>query len=197
VTVLLLAKKEKIKITEEHIREGLKEKLLDSRFENIYSKKYKINVIFDTAHNYHAFKALIKNLKFIEDKYKRKVLVLGVLKDKNYKKILKVVLPYFDFIYITEPKSARKLDASVLLKEINKLIDVGQPFRVAMTKCKAKALPYIIKDNNFNVEIPKLSIFADVNYENIMKNISSNFNKNDLIVISGSFYTVGGFKKNI
>jgi dihydrofolate synthase / folylpolyglutamate synthase len=168
-TVLLVEKKEKIKISEECIRQGLKEKLLNSRFESIYSKKYKINLIFDTAHNYHAFNALIKNLKFIDKKYNRKILVIGVLKDKNYKKILKIILPYFDFIYVTEPKSERKLDANILLEEINK---------------------YGSRD-------ALQCVSTDTNYDVIMQDISKKFNKNDLIVISGSFYTVSGFKKII
>jgi len=98
------------KISEEHIREGIRTVRWPGRFDVMRQDPL---FIIDGGHNPQCIEALVKNIKdYLAD---RKVVVLtGVLADKDYADMYKPVMPLVsEFVCITPP-SPRKLDAKLL-----------------------------------------------------------------------------------
>ena len=101
-------------ISEDHIREGLKDVSWPGRFDIMRREPL---FIIDGGHNPQCIEALEKNIRdYLKD---REVYVLtGVLADKDYADMFKPVMPYVrKFVCITPP-SPRKLDAPLLAEHL-------------------------------------------------------------------------------
>jgi dihydrofolate synthase/folylpolyglutamate synthase len=72
-------------------------------------------VIVDGAHNLSAVTALCDELRK-GDSASGRILILGVLRDKNYNMMLKKLLPLFQHIIFTKPKTDRAVDLDQLVK---------------------------------------------------------------------------------
>ena len=106
------------KITEEHIRDGLRDASWPGRFDIVGHDPL---FIIDGGHNPQCIEALVKNIEdYLAD---RKVVALtGVLADKDYGDMYKPVMPLVqEFVCITPP-NPRKLDAGLLAQY---LMDAG------------------------------------------------------------------------
>jgi dihydrofolate synthase/folylpolyglutamate synthase len=92
-------------LDEEAMMAGLSEIKWNGRLEMIREKPA---ILLDGAHNPHGARALAKYLRghFTE---KRKILVFGVMKDKDYESILKEILPLVDVVILTRPGIERAL----------------------------------------------------------------------------------------
>ena len=102
------------KISEEHIREGLRTASWPGRFQIMRKDPL---FIIDGGHNPQCIEALVKNIQdYLAD---QKVIVLsGVLADKDYGEMYQPVLPFVrEFVCITPP-SPRKLEAGELAKHL-------------------------------------------------------------------------------
>ncbi len=100
------------KITEQNIRDGLKDVSWPGRFDIVWRDPL---FIIDGGHNPQCIEALVKNIQdYLKD---RKVIALtGVLADKDYADMYKPVMPLVqEFVCITPP-NPRKLDAPLLAK---------------------------------------------------------------------------------
>lgn len=91
-------------IEEEHIRQGLIKTSWPGRFEKISEKP---TIILDGAHNEEGIRALAKTL---DDFYPgRKVeLLLAVLQDKPFEKMVEILAPYCNKVTITAVENPRK-----------------------------------------------------------------------------------------
>ncbi len=107
-------------ISPETIRRGLATTKWPGRLEYILQNP---PVILDGAHNLHAAENLARFLKE-EGKAPHLTLVLGILNDKPYKKMLEHLVPKADRIIFTRPKINRNLDPKILLKLSKKLTRV-------------------------------------------------------------------------
>ena len=106
-----------IEISEEAVRRGLKEAQWPGRFEIIKKKPY---IIIDGAHNEAAAYELERSIReyFKDAKF---IGVAGVLKDKDYPKVLKIMMPHIDqLITLTPPDNPRALPAMELAEEAMK-----------------------------------------------------------------------------
>ncbi len=110
----MLKKYYQIKINNKNIKKGLKNVAWPGRFQFIGK-----NVLVDCAHNPAAAAVLKKELTKIKNNFKKKILVIGILKDKDYKTILKILVPFFDKIIITKPKLYRALEPEIIAKEMS------------------------------------------------------------------------------
>ncbi len=104
-----------LNISESTIREGLAATKWPGRFEVI--KEVPLFVI-DGAHNTEGAKALAENIKtyFFGKKI---IFIIGVLKDKDYLKIIETVAPFAKRFITVTPKSSRSLSAAELGKIVN------------------------------------------------------------------------------
>lgn len=97
-------------ITRDSIRQGLAKARWPGRLEVLGKNPY---FIIDAAHNAECAKALSEALhKYFPDK--RKIFILGVLKDKDYKSMVEAVIPLSNMFITVTPESGRALSASEL-----------------------------------------------------------------------------------
>ena len=100
-----------IKISEDNIKEGLKNAFWPGRFE-IFNK----NIVLDGAHNIGGIEALIKSVKMVfPDKYIK--CLFSVMRDKEHKKIIEELDNFCDELYFTEFEYQRRADAEELFLE--------------------------------------------------------------------------------
>ncbi len=100
-------------INKNSIYEGLKNTKISCRMELVRKSP---QIILDAAHNFQAIQALIKNTPLFFT-YSRLIVLLGILDDKDYKKIIKVLSSKADIFIMTEPKTERALSSRFLEKE--------------------------------------------------------------------------------
>lgn len=104
-------------ISEKNIYDGLKNAQHKGRFEIISRKPL---FILDGAHNEKAAIMLSKTLKEYF-KTKKMYFIMGVFKDKDYKKIIEIMMPLCEYAYAVEPFNDRALKKEQLATEIEKI----------------------------------------------------------------------------
>ncbi|MFN4227255.1 MAG: bifunctional folylpolyglutamate synthase/dihydrofolate synthase [Candidatus Ratteibacteria bacterium] len=126
IQAAITLKEKGYRIKEENIREGLKNINWPARFQILQKDPY---IIFDGAHNPDGVKNLMKNLKKIFPNKKFSFLV-GILKDKDYEKMVRIFEKYTDRIIFTKPNSERAIDPKILkglLKDRKKVEIIENP----------------------------------------------------------------------
>ncbi len=110
-------------IEDEHIINGIKKARFAARIE-ILSKKPLL--IIDGAHNISGAKALVSTLESAN--INKPIGVIGTLKRKDIKQIIKVLSPFFGEIYTVTPNSPRALNAQILAKYFSKAQIKATPY---------------------------------------------------------------------
>lgn len=101
-------------ISEENIRKGLLETKWPGRIEKISENPM---FIIDGAHNEEGAKSLANSIdKYFENK--NKILVIGMLEDKDIKSVLDLLIPKFNNVITTTPDNPRAIDANKLKEKI-------------------------------------------------------------------------------
>ncbi len=155
--------KENLNIDEESIRRGLKETKWPGRIEKI---KEDPMIIIDGAHNEEGATSLGNFIdKYFEDK--NKILVIGMLEDKDISSVLDILIPRFNKVIATTPDNPRAIHANKLTEKIEK-------YNVEI-KCKPKiedAVICALKGSNENdVIICAGSLYMIGNIRTIVRNI--------------------------
>lgn len=76
----------------------------------------KPDIYLDVSHNYAGFKTTIKFISEISD-YSNRSILIGLLGDKEYKHIVRLVVKNFKHFFLTEPAHEKALPVSVLYEE--------------------------------------------------------------------------------
>ena len=97
-------------ISEDNLRKGLKKTVWHGRLEIISENPL---IVIDGAHNPDAALKLRKSIEFYFTN-KRKIYIMGVLSDKDYRKIIEFTVDLSDVIYTVTPNSDRALSANDL-----------------------------------------------------------------------------------
>ena len=106
------------KITEKALRNGLLETAWPGRFNVLSKKPY---FVVDGAHNEDAAKKLAQSIEFYFTN-KRIVFIIGVLRDKEYEKMIQLTHKYADQILtVTVPNNTRSMSSYELASEIAKV----------------------------------------------------------------------------
>lgn len=105
-----------IEVTVTHVRTGLRKARLPGRFETICKSP---RMIIDGAHNEDAARKLKDTIEncFTNEEI---TYIIGVLADKEYEKILRLLLPYAKRVYTVTPDNPRALPGEELCKEAKK-----------------------------------------------------------------------------
>lgn len=127
------------KITLNDVKEGLKNVVWDARLSIMCKKPL---FILDGAHNPQCTEALKESLPTLL-KNKKAIMLCGVLKDKDYKSLMKAMIPFAkEFVCLT-PGSYRALKAEDLADELRKKKQVATPvssieegIKLSLTKAK-------------------------------------------------------------
>ena len=125
-----------IRITNGVVRKALKKVKWPGRLEFIDK-----NVLVDCAHNPAGALALKKEIIKIRKSYKKIILIIGILKDKDKKSIVKILTPLADKVIVVRPKSERAASP----KELVRFIDV--PYKIIYDVKKALSYAKTISTN--------------------------------------------------
>ena len=119
ITAIEALKIRGINITEKAIRAGLEKVKWTGRLEIIQHKPI---LILDGAHNPNGVKVVRDALKEIFS-YHRLILVLAIFADKDYKKMIQIIVPNADLIIATKTENSRATSPRIIAKEAAKYID--------------------------------------------------------------------------
>ncbi|MDO4731095.1 MAG: folylpolyglutamate synthase/dihydrofolate synthase family protein [Clostridia bacterium] len=168
VTVLEALKvlKEKIKLDDDKIKRGIEKTVLPARLEILNDEPL---IFLDGAHNEDA----MKKLKVFIDKNlseKKVYAVMGILKDKDYEKMISVIAKSFYKIITVEPDSQRKLESEILCKKINKYNK-----NTLALKDLYDAVKYVKEENNRDIVVIICgSLYLAKDVKRIVKEVFSN-----------------------
>lgn len=123
-----------------HRQTGLKKALWPGRMHIISKDPY---IILDGGHNPSALKTLASSIKK-DFQYRKLILVLGIMADKDVQNIVKAITPLADSIIFTRPRYERALDPTEIEKYMvtnntKKTIQVITPLEKALDIAKRQA----------------------------------------------------------
>lgn len=119
ITAIEALKIRGVNITEKAIRVGLEKVKWTGRLEIIQHKPI---LILDGAHNPNGVKVVRDALKEIFS-YHRLILVLAIFADKDYKKMIQIIVPNADLIIATKTENSRATSPRIIAKEAAQYID--------------------------------------------------------------------------
>ena len=105
-----------IEFEEEKFRKSMSEIQWNGRLQSISSNP---DIILDVSHNYTGFKNTLKHI----DKWggiQSRYLIFGLLDDKEYKLIIRLIVKYFKNIVVTEPMHERAISVEILENEFQR-----------------------------------------------------------------------------
>ena len=109
---------------DEIINSGLKEAINPGRFEKIKDNPI---IILDGAHNEDAALKLSDSIdKYFKDR--NIYMIMGILKDKDYKRISEILANKAKSINVVRPHNSRGLDCSILEEEVSKYCNDTKSF---------------------------------------------------------------------
>ena len=138
LAVMELLEKFGIKLNEAQVRQGLAQAFWPGRMQIVYQNPL---TILDGAHNPAGIRQLAAGLKN-DFKYKRLILVLGIMHDKDIQGMLKTILPLADQVIYTRPVYERAAAPQDLLRqaaEYHKRGEVIVPLNKALERARALA----------------------------------------------------------
>ena len=127
-------------VTEQTVRQGLKSANWSGRMEMCGTNP---SLILDGAHNLDSFKKLTAFLSEFFS-HKRKIWVLGIMKDKPLAEITALISDYADYIIATQPKSDRSTPPEQIRKtftNFTKPIDLVDEIPLALDRAYQVADP--------------------------------------------------------
>jgi dihydrofolate synthase/folylpolyglutamate synthase len=130
LAVIEFLKKQGLGVSEDHVRQGLKAAVWPGRMHVMPGHP---TVLLDGAHNPAAVRALAASIKADFD-YRRLLLVIGVMADKELGTILDGIVPLADYVIYTRPVYYRAAEPEVLASEAGRF---GKPGETALLLTEA------------------------------------------------------------
>lgn len=136
--IKLLREQYSVKISDLAISNGLKNVKWPGRMDFVLP-----NILIDVAHNLAGVEVLAHELRKL--KYSRLILVTGILRDKDYEKMLRLLSPLADKIILCAPKTDRAIAPNYLASIIAHpnmeiVLDVDKAFEKARSEMKSDDL---------------------------------------------------------
>ncbi len=102
------------------IRQGIKNVIKNTGIQGRYEYFHKLpTVLLDSAHNPEGISAFVGEFRKEAEKYDKKILLFGAMKDKAISEMLSTLIPLFDEIFITQINHER----SAGIDEISQIAD--------------------------------------------------------------------------
>ncbi len=109
-------KRQGYRIADREVKEGLKNARLAGRFETVCLKP---RIILDGAHNEGAARELLSTVRNCFTNCPI-TYIIGMLADKEYEKVLEILLPYARKVYTVTPDNERALSGEILCEKAKK-----------------------------------------------------------------------------
>ena len=130
---------DKLPVSEDTIRLGLKNVSWNARLQTIQKQPY---IIADAAHNPAGIKVLSEAIaKIYKPKFEKLFLIIGMLADKDYEEAAAILAPHFSEIVTITPRNERALPAAKLAEIFQKFhghSEQAESLEVAIAGIKKK-----------------------------------------------------------
>jgi dihydrofolate synthase/folylpolyglutamate synthase len=126
-------------VSEAVLRTGLERARWEGRMEQVAQRP---DIYLDGAHNPASARALAGTISELKPLYRRLVLIIGILGDKDYRGILVELLRLADHVVVTKPQYSRALDIGVLTTEVRNLhasVATAETVAEAIKRAREKA----------------------------------------------------------
>ena len=130
LSVIELLEQRGLRVSEDHIREGLKSAHWPGRLQVVSRNPL---MILDGAHNPGAIRCLSEAIR-AGFRYRRLILVLGVMADKDVTGVLRGIVPVADYVFFTRPEYYRAAAPETLMQAASSL---GKPGEIQPALAKA------------------------------------------------------------
>jgi dihydrofolate synthase / folylpolyglutamate synthase len=111
LSAIELLEKQGFRISPGHIQEGLKNSFWPGRMQVMAENP---TVLLDGAHNPAAIRALAVSIR-TGFEYRRLILVIGIMADKEIGQLLRGIVPIADYVIYTRPVYSRAADPEILM----------------------------------------------------------------------------------
>ncbi|MEK6699845.1 MAG: folylpolyglutamate synthase/dihydrofolate synthase family protein [Nitrospirota bacterium] len=128
-------------LPEAAMRRGLEQTAWEGRLERVSRKP---DIYLDGAHNPASARALARTIGDMKREYRKVILVIGILADKDFRGILSELAPIADRVVVTKPQYSRAMDLPALAMEIRRLhdsVDTGDTVAKAVAQARDMASP--------------------------------------------------------
>lgn len=148
------------RISFKSILNGIKNVIWPGRFETLCNNPL---VIADGGHNVQCTKALCDSLDALG--IKKAIFVVGIMADKDYRTIFKLLTPYIEMLIATEPNNVRRLRAEDIVKTFMESSD--HVFKIVKNPSEAIRTALELNKNIYNNDLPvivtgSLYMMADI-----------------------------------
>ncbi|MDD5354444.1 MAG: cyanophycin synthetase, partial [bacterium] len=113
VAVIKELQQQGVKISEQAIKQGLAKAFWPGRLElfKVFTTNHELRtVLLDGAHNPAGMRSLAENLQALRSGGTKIVSIFGVLKDKDYRRMVEIIAPLVERSILVRPGSDRALD---------------------------------------------------------------------------------------
>ena len=141
ITAIEALKIRGVNITEKAIRAGLGKVNWTGRLEIIQNNP---TLVLDGAHNPNGVKVVRDALKEIFS-YHRLILVLAIFADKDYKKMIQIIVPNADLVIAAKTESPRAASPRIIAKEAAQYIDQN---KIIVTENIPQAINCALSNSN-------------------------------------------------
>ncbi len=168
IETALVLRKSGWNISNEALREGVRQASWPGRFEVITRKSQQPSIVIDGGHNPQGAQVLVDSLK---DAFpnKKAVFIVGILKDKDCRAMLEAVVPYASAFVVVEPPIVRALAAEELAHLVQEVCQVAH--------CEERVAVYVA--NGFSDALKQATALAGTD---------------GLVCAFGSLYNVASLK---
>jgi dihydrofolate synthase/folylpolyglutamate synthase len=128
-------------VNEAAVRRGLEQVRWEGRLELVARKP---DIYLDGAHNPASARKLAATIQEMRTAYRRTVLIIGTLGDKDYHGITSALVPLADHVVVTKPQYSRAMDVRALASEIQKLhgpVETAETVKDAIAAARKAASP--------------------------------------------------------
>jgi dihydrofolate synthase/folylpolyglutamate synthase len=125
-----------IAVNEAALRRGLERARWEGRLERVAQKP---DIYLDGAHNPASARMLAGAVTDMKRAYRRLVLVLGILGDKDYRGIISEIVPLADHVIVTKPGYSRAMDLAALSAEVravHRSVDMAETVNKAIVRAR-------------------------------------------------------------
>jgi dihydrofolate synthase/folylpolyglutamate synthase len=146
-----------IRVPESAVRSGIERARWPARFQAL---SYNPPVILDGAHNPAGTSTLLSTLTsyFPDTRY---VFLVGILKDKQYRKMLELLAAHSELMIFTKPDNPRACSPEELAEVLSEIAP-GIPFEIHQSPSGALSRLMSIKGNNPKVICGSLYLAGDI-----------------------------------
>ena len=140
LAVIEILERKGFEISSHDMEEGLKDTIWPGRMQVVSQAPL---IVVDGAHNPEAIRELARSIRN-DFRYRRLILVIGVMEDKDVGKILKGILPIANYVFYTRPAYYRSASPERLMKvgsTLGKPGEIVPGISIALDKAREMAGP--------------------------------------------------------